>query len=171
MYAVANWAIINSLRPSDAYICVGKLTIIGSDNGLSPDRHQAIIWTNAGILSIGPLGTKLSEILLAIHIFSFKKMRLKLSSGKWQPCCLGLNLLILIMPVRRQAITWINAGSIISVTDPCNGNLPGSTHKGQWRRALVFSLIWVWTNDWTSSGTACDLKHICLIRTQCVVTI
>ena len=54
------------------HICVGKLTIDGSYNGLSPDRRQAIIWTNAGILSIGPLGTKLSEILIAIHIFSFK---------------------------------------------------------------------------------------------------
>ena len=40
------------------HICVGKLTIIGSDNGLLPDRHQAIIWTNAGILLIGPLGKK-----------------------------------------------------------------------------------------------------------------
>ena len=29
------------------YICVGKLTIIGSDKGLSPGRRQAIIWTNA----------------------------------------------------------------------------------------------------------------------------
>ena len=27
-------------------------TIIGSDNGLSPDRRQAIIWTKAGILLI-----------------------------------------------------------------------------------------------------------------------
>ena len=36
------------------HICVSKLTIIGSDNGLSPDRRQAIIWTNAGILLIGP---------------------------------------------------------------------------------------------------------------------
>ena len=73
------------------HICISKLTIIGSDNGLSPDRRQAIIWTNAGILSIWPLGTMLSEILIAIHIFSFKKMHLKMSSGKWQPCCLGLN--------------------------------------------------------------------------------
>ena len=44
------------------HICVGKLTIIGSDNGLSPERRQAIIWTNAGILLIGPLGTNFSEI-------------------------------------------------------------------------------------------------------------
>ena len=75
------------------HICVNKLTITGSDNGLSPDWRQAIIWTDAGILSIGPLGTKLSEILIAIHIFSFKKMHLKMSSGKCRPCCLGLNVL------------------------------------------------------------------------------
>ena len=49
------------------HICVGNLTIIGSDNGLSPGRRQAIIWTNAGILLIG--GTNVSEILIKICIF------------------------------------------------------------------------------------------------------
>ena len=44
------------------HICIGKLTIIGLDNGLSPGWRQAIIWTNAGILVIGPLGTNFSEI-------------------------------------------------------------------------------------------------------------
>ena len=34
--------IVNSLRPCDAYMGL-KLTIIGLDNGLPPDRHQAII--------------------------------------------------------------------------------------------------------------------------------
>ena len=48
------------------HICVNKLTIIGSDIGLSPGRRQAIIRTNAGILLIGPLGTNLSEILIEI---------------------------------------------------------------------------------------------------------
>ena len=51
------------------HICVGKLTIIGSDNGLSPDRRQAIIWTNDGIFLIGPLGTNFSEILIETNIF------------------------------------------------------------------------------------------------------
>ena len=46
------WRHRNALWPSDAYICVSKLTIISSDNGLSSGRHQAIIWTNAGILLI-----------------------------------------------------------------------------------------------------------------------
>ena len=63
------------------HICVGNLIIIGSDNGLSPGRRQAIIWTNAGILLVGPLGTNFSEILSAIHASSFKKMHLKMSSA------------------------------------------------------------------------------------------
>ena len=75
------------------HICVSKLPIIDSDNGLSPGRCQAIIWTNAGILLIGPLGTKFSEILIKIHAFSFKKMHLKMSSVKWRPFCLSLNVL------------------------------------------------------------------------------
>ena len=49
------------------HICVGKLTITASDNGLSPGRRQAIIWTNAGILLIGPLGSNFSEIVIAIE--------------------------------------------------------------------------------------------------------
>ena len=75
------------------HICVCKLTTIDSDNGLSPGRRQAIIWTNAGILLIGPLGTNFNEILIGIQTFSFKKMHLKLSSAKWHPLCLGLNVL------------------------------------------------------------------------------
>ena len=55
------------------HICVSKLNIIASDNGLSPGQHQAIIWTNAGILLIKPSGTNFSEILIRIQIFSFTK--------------------------------------------------------------------------------------------------
>ena len=71
--------------------CADNITIIGSDNGLSPGRRQAITWTNAGILSIGPLGTNFSENLIEILTFSFTKMRLRVSSAKWRPFCLGLN--------------------------------------------------------------------------------
>ena len=74
-------------------ICVGKLTTIGSNNGLSPGRRQAIICTNAGIFLIEPLGTNFSEILIGIQIFAFKKMRLKMLSAKWRPFCLCLNVL------------------------------------------------------------------------------
>ena len=91
--------------------CVGKLTINGSDYGLSPGRHQAIIWTNAGILLIGPLGPNFSEILIEIQTFSLKKIRLKMSSAK---CCsfhLGLNVLIVnIYNVLCKCLSFISIG-------------------------------------------------------------
>ena len=61
------------------YICVSKLFIIGSDNGLSPGRRQAIIWINDEISLIWILGTNFSEIISDIFTFSFKKMRLKIN--------------------------------------------------------------------------------------------
>ena len=76
------------------HICVGKLIIIGSDDGLSPDRRQAIIWTNAELLSAGPLRTYFSENLIEMQQFSLKKMHVKMSSAKWRLSCLGLNGLI-----------------------------------------------------------------------------
>ena len=80
--------------------CVGKLHvfIIGSDNGLSPDRRQAIIWTNAGLLSIGPLRTYFSENLIKMQQFSLKKMHVKMSSAKWRLSCLGHNVTSVISP-------------------------------------------------------------------------
>ena len=89
------------------HICVSKLTIIASDNGLSPGRRQAIIWTSDGILLIGFLKTNFSEILIEIITFSFKKMRLKVSSAKWRPCCLGLNVLSPCRVVRSHSIIWL----------------------------------------------------------------
>ena len=75
------------------HICLGNLTIIGPDNGLSPGRWQAIIWTNAGIMLIGTSGTNFSEMLIKIQTFSLKKIHLKMLSVK---CCsfrLDLNVL------------------------------------------------------------------------------
>ena len=71
-------------------ICVGKLATIGSDNGLSPARRQAIIWTNDGILLIG---TSEQNPAKFNQTFSFKKMHLKMSSAKWRPFFLDLNVL------------------------------------------------------------------------------
>ena len=59
------------------HIWFGNLNIIVSDNDLSPCRRQAIIWNNAGILLIGPLGTNFSESLIGIRPFSLKKLQLK----------------------------------------------------------------------------------------------
>ena len=76
------------------HICVSKLIIIPPDNGLSPGQRQAIIGTNAGIMLIWTVGTNFSEILSEIRTFSFKKTYLNMSSAKWRPFCLGLNVLM-----------------------------------------------------------------------------
>ena len=67
------------------HICGGNLPIIAPDNGLLPGWHQAIIWTNAGVLLIGPLWTNFSVISFEIHTFSFMKRHLKMLSAKWRP--------------------------------------------------------------------------------------
>ena len=64
---------------------------VDSDNGLAPGRRQAIIYTNAGILLIGPLKTNFSEILIKYSCFfiqiAFEKLSAKmaaiLSRGRW----------------------------------------------------------------------------------------
>ena len=108
------------------HICVGKLTIIGSDNGLSPGRHQAIIWTNAGILLFGPLASSFCEIVIAIDAFSFTKMHLKLSSAKWRPSCLGLNVLsyfLLGYQTKQSIISMSKANKLMNqlkMGQPCS---------------------------------------------------
>ena len=75
------------------HMCVGNLTNIGSDNGLLPGRPQAIIWTNAAILFIGPLGTKLQWNFNSNSYIFIQENPFKMSHGKWLPFCLGLSVL------------------------------------------------------------------------------
>ena len=74
IYASVDSSIINSI----------------SANGLSPVPRQAIIWTNAGILSIEPLGTNFCESLDRVQQFPFEKTNLKLSSAKRRSFCLPM---------------------------------------------------------------------------------
>ena len=67
------------------HTCVGNLTVIGPDNGLSPDWRQAVIWTRAGILLIRPSATNCNEILIKIHTFWLKKIHLKIAALFYQP--------------------------------------------------------------------------------------
>ena len=99
------------------HICVSKFTIIDLVNGLSPGRHQTIIQTNVGLLAIGPLGTNFSEILIKIQHFSFTKMHLKISSAKWRPCCLSLNVLNLRNKV-NVGLSWSAGPCVIVMPNP-----------------------------------------------------
>ena len=74
------------------HLCICDLTTIGSDNELLPGRGQAIIWPNAGILLIRPLGTNCDEILIEINTFfiqedPFENVVWKMASFLSQPQC------------------------------------------------------------------------------------
>ena len=114
------------------HICVGKLIILGSDNGLSPGRRQAIIYTNTGILLIGHLGTNFKEILIAIQTFSFKKMHLKMSSAKWHLFGLGLNVI---------SNPCLNFQSLLPETNNTDSSI--AHHDRHWSSS-VCGLLWRW---------------------------
>ena len=175
------------------HICVSKLTIIGSDNGLSPDRHQAIIWTNAGILLIQTLRTNFSEISREIYTFQFKKMHLKMLSGKCRPSCLGLNELIywslMVHTWNSELDHWFKHWKNFSCfTSPKNAFLEHFRISNMITKEVLLvpfsSLVLVfhqsWTDDWQISqsmvgGTCMEPRqyvHQCLFivrfRPRCI---
>ena len=93
------------------HICVGNLTIIGSDNGLSPGRRQTSIRTNAVILLIRTLGTNFSEIWSEIHVFSlkenaFESVVCEIASILSRPQCVNLFLWWFVVLVGYHSSKW-----------------------------------------------------------------
>ena len=137
------------------HIYISKLTIIGLDNGLPPGWRQAITWTNAGILLIGPLGTNFSEILIKIHTFSFKKMPLKKLCAKWwrfsQPQCVKAWFMFFPYPIQCSSQHCVIWDPVISIF---NSLAPG---KFEWNfRYVIFKWILV-TDGW---GISCEIALI-----------
>ena len=64
------------------HICVSEMGQHWFRYGLLLNRHQAIIWTNAGLLSNGPLGTNCSEVLIKLQNFPSQKCTWKYSLWK-----------------------------------------------------------------------------------------
>ena len=154
-------------RDRVAHICVNKLTSIGSDNGLSPNWHKAIIWTSGESLLIRSFGTNLSENLIEIHTFSFKKIYLKMSSGKWWPFILSRPQCVLMKsyfalpalrrsptqnPLRRLLFSYfaviLNSRSLwLLPQDPILANILLLTHWGRDKivaNFLTFSNAFSW---------------------------
>ena len=68
-------------------ICVGKLTVIGSDIGLSPGRRQVNIWTGAEILLVGPLGTSSRNSNIFIQENAFQNVACEMASILYRSQC------------------------------------------------------------------------------------
>ena len=105
-------------------------------HGLSPGRRQAIIWTNAGILLVGPLGTNSSIIFVQENGFESVvcKMASILSRLQWVKMRLG-SAYKCIMIV--QAVSSSN-----SLSCPWSHvlGIPFIWFTGTWRRIIVFVL-------------------------------
>ena len=128
------------------YICISNLTTIGLDNGLSLGWCQAIISTNGGILLIRPIGINFNEILIRIQTFSFKKMHMKMSSGKWWPFCGSHN--VLIFSYRYlivETFSWNKHGQ---------GNMQHLDKVLQWSKTPWFHL-----QKWPAHQSHLTLNH------------
>ena len=133
--------------------------------------RQAIIWTNAGLLSIHRTsGTNFSEHLIEIQKFSFKIMHWKMSSGKWRPFCLSLNVLtdycyVPLPPVSGLASphqwyqwctgTYKKRTTIISLVDQ-----PISSSLGRHNQVLKFGHFKTWFHK---SSPMCSINRFLMI--------
>ena len=156
---------------------ISKLTIIGSDNGLTPGWCQDIIWTNAATLLIGPLETNFTGILIQIITFSFSKMHFKMSSRKWWPFCLGLNVLkrvrmgdisISAMEGYKEAIWlktssgWFNSNSSFNTSSSVRTTSPHKClhsktkwQSAEWKSRLKLTEVMLGWNSCLSCKIAC----------------
>ena len=105
---------------------------IGSGNGLSPARRQAIAWINTGLLAIGFLETNFSEIRIGILLFSFKKMHLNMSSAKMASI---LSRGRWVNMTQSHNITQSNFGRLVTADEAPRHQTWVSFKKGQLRQA------------------------------------
>ena len=135
-------------------MCVSELTNIGSDNGLLPVRRQAIIWTNAATFSIRPSGTYLNEIVFKIWKFSFKAMHLKMSSAKWCPFRLGLNVL-------NKGANRVTSHNLNPLSEALSGMHPPIANALGLRLSCINPLVWSLNNQLSSQSRLLERKLSC----------
>ena len=87
-------------------------------------------------------------------------MKLKISSAKWWPFCGDPN--VLPYWVHHNDVTkWKHFVRYWSFVRGIHRSPVNSPHKGQWRGALMFSLICAWINSWVNNRESCDLRCHC----------
>ena len=114
------------------HVCVCKLITIGSENGLSPEQHQAIIYNNAGILWIGPLRTYF------VHENALANVVCEMRSILSRPQCvnnfttviIGHNQRLYVPACRLYAAkitpTWQAQEILIVISGMCRNRIPST---------------------------------------------
>ena len=100
-------------------------------------------------LSIGMSETNFSVILIEIQTFSLKKMHLKMSSGKWWPFCLDLNVLRVKKTCYENAM-WFPWCFLITNNLYCLGQThiwPVRHTQKMWVISTLFRMSWQWTSE------------------------
>ena len=114
---------------------------IDSRYGLAPKRHRVIIWTNV-------------YIVLWYHYASHSLMWGNSSlpcDTIWRRWTGSL--------LHDDVIKWKNFPRYWPFVRGIYRSLVNSLHKGQWRGALMFSLICVWIKGWLNNREAGDLRR------------
>ena len=75
------------------------------------------------------------------------------------PCTIATVRLCLLLGLRHDdVIKWIHFPRYWPFVSGIHQSPVNSPHKGQWHRALMFSLICAWINSWVNNGEPGDLK-------------
>ena len=126
----------NALRPSDAHM--RQPPQLSSVQIMACRMFAPKLLSNAGILLIGPPGTNFKIFVIIIHTFSFMKIHFKILYGKWQPFCLGLNVLsMLCLPLDKYEM-WTNINYIHKMTSNVKSLIFISFHL--WKHSCRFYL-------------------------------
>ena len=140
---------INSFRLSDAYICISIQTIIGSDNGLLTGRQQAIIWTTAGILLMGFLGTNVNRILtqntyILIKGNPFENIIWKMVVILSQPQCVNPSEIswdvrhnLLTTDGKYRSTSWTDSIALLTF-------YVLNCFEETWKKIVIFSYFYKW---------------------------
>ena len=135
---------------------------------MCPDRRQAIIGTSAGVLRFGPMGKNQCNFQQSAMDFHSRKLiwNCRLQNGGH---IASASVFIKLNQIKKKpgndplihddVIKWKH----FPRHWPFVRGIPlppvNSPHKGQWRGALMFSVIGAWANDWVNNWNAGDLRH------------
>ena len=114
---------------------------------------MAIWLTHWGrVTLIGPLGTNFSEILIELYTFPFKKIHLKMSSGKWRPFCLVLNALNPLWRNISGLVCRVSHCTILCKCNMCVRCFRSSQidQHADWTNVLQTIFVREWERIWES---------------------
>ena len=123
----------------------------------APNHYLNQCW----IIVSWTLGNKLQWNFNQNNIIFFEEIAFETSSAKWLPFCLGPSVLTL---TRRHSnhddvIKWKHFPRYWPFVRGIHRSPVNFPHKGQWRGALMFSLICTRINGWVNNAEVGDLRR------------